>query len=98
MRDAVGPFSAFEASQTHIQAGGTGAAGESSLGVSGVGTARLSLRRRPPKRVLRTPSPGACRPDLHQHARIAVEKGHNLTSHPAHDVSAATARGRASTH
>jgi hypothetical protein len=49
MRDAVGPFSAFEASQTHIQAGGTGAAGESSLGVSGVGTARLSLRRRPPK-------------------------------------------------
>ena len=28
-------------------------------------------------------------PDLHQHARIAVEKGHNLTSHPAHDVSAA---------
>jgi hypothetical protein len=29
--------------------GGTGAAGESSLGVSGVGTARLSLRRRPPK-------------------------------------------------
>ena len=32
MRGAVGPFSAFEASQTQIEAGGTEAAGERGIG------------------------------------------------------------------
>ena len=62
MRDAVGPFSAFEASQTHIQAGGDRGGGRKQPRGVRSRDSPFESQAQAAKRVLRTPSPGACRP------------------------------------